>query len=356
MASKCADARFICIGDEPTPGLARDLGDRLESRNVPFGTSGDLRIETLCLVEKRKFMIKKIAVVNDLSGFGKCSLTAAIPVIAAMGVQPCPLPTAVLSAQTGFPSYFYDDYTEKMEKIRAEWEKMDVHFDGIYTGFAGNEAQIRQMLRFLDTFYKKGAFLLVDPIMGDEGKIFSIFTPELLAGMKELAGEADLITPNLTELCLLTGTDYRMLEQMTDEKHLVTIAEQMGQNFLRKGSNSHVKKAVVVTGIRFKDEKTGAMKIGNLVVTKRQTKLLAFPYIGGSFSGTGDLFASILAGGMARGEDLFETVELAGTLIGAAMADAAEEKVPRNEGANYEKYLGMLIPGADWKNFGKRGA
>ena len=147
-----------------------------------------------------------------------------------------------------------------------------------------------------------------------------------------------------------------MLEQMTDEKHLVTIAEQMGQNFLRKGSNSHVKKAVVVTGIRFKDETTGAMKIGNLVVTKRQTKLLAFPYIGGSFSGTGDLFASILAGGMARGEDLFETVELAGTLIGAAMADAAEEKIPRNEGANYEKYLGMLIPGADWKNFGKRGA
>ena len=118
--------------------------------------------------------------------------------------------------------------------------------------------------------------------MGDEGKIFSIFTPELLAGMKTLAGEADLITPNLTELCLLTGTDYRMLEQMTDEKHLVTIAEQMGQNFLRKGSNSHVKKAVVVTGIRFSDEKTGEMKIGNLVVTKRQTKLLAFPYIGGS--------------------------------------------------------------------------
>ena len=217
--------------------------------------------------------------------------------------------------------------------------------------WSGTEDADRTDAWFLDTFYKKGAFLLVDPIMGDEGKIFSIFTPELLVGMKELAGEADLITPNLTELCLLTGTDYRMLEQMTDEKHLVTIAEQMGQNFLRKGSNSHVKKAVVVTGIRFKDETTGAMKIGNLVVTKRQTKLLAFPYIGGSFSGTGDLFASILAGGMARGEDLFETVELAGTLIGAAMADAAEEKVPRNEGANYEKYLGMLIPGADWKKF-----
>ncbi len=305
------------------------------------------------IVKRGLFMIKKIAVINDLSGFGKCSLTAAIPVIAAMGVQPCPLPTAILSAQTGYPSYYYDDYTENMEKIRAEWEKMDVHFDGIYTGFAGNEAQAAQMLRFLDAFYKKGAFLLVDPIMGDEGKVFPIFSPELLFVMKELAGKADLITPNLTELCLLTGTDYRMLEQMTEEKHLVTIVTQMGQNFLRKGSNSHVKKAVIVTGIRFRDEKSGEAKIGNLVVTKKQTKMLTFPYIGGSFSGTGDLFASIVTGGVARGDDLFETVELAGTLIGAAMADAAAEGIQRNEGANYEKYLGMLIPGVDWKHFGK---
>lgn len=298
-------------------------------------------------------MIKKVAVINDLSGFGKCSLTAAIPVIAAMGVQPCPLPTAVLSAQTGFSSYYYDDYTEKMGKIREEWEKMGAHFDGIYTGFAGNEAQVAQMLKFADSFYKKGAFLLVDPIMGDEGKVFSIFSQELLAKLKELAGRADLITPNLTELCLLTGTDYRMLEQLTDEKHLVTIAGQMGQNFLRKGTNSHVKKAVIVTGIRFRDEKTGEPRIGNLVVTKKQTKMLTFPYIGGSFSGTGDLFASIVTGGVARGDDLFETVELAGTMIGAAMEDAAAEQISRNEGANYEKYLGILIPGTDWKHFRK---
>lgn len=125
-------------------------------------------------------MIKKIAVVNDLSGFGKCSLTAAIPVIAAMGVQPCPLPTAVLSAQTGFPSYFYDDYTEKMEKIRAEWEKMDVHFDGIYTGFAGNEAQIGQMLRFLDTFYKKGHFCSWIRLWEMRGKYFQSSPPNCL--------------------------------------------------------------------------------------------------------------------------------------------------------------------------------
>lgn len=116
-------------------------------------------------------MSKKIAVINDLSGFGRCSLTAAIPTISVMGVQPCPLPTAVLSAQTGFPSYYCDDYTEKMEHFRQEWEKMGVQFDGIYTGFVASETQIRRIFRFLDTFYRESTFLLVDPVMGDEGRV-----------------------------------------------------------------------------------------------------------------------------------------------------------------------------------------
>ena len=96
-------------------------------------------------------MVKKIAVIQDLSGFGKCSLTAAIPVISVMGVQPCPLPTAVLSAQTGYPSYYLDDYTDKMEYIRSEWEKLGAHFDGIYTGFVASEAQID---RIFERFYR----------------------------------------------------------------------------------------------------------------------------------------------------------------------------------------------------------
>ena len=128
--------------------------------------------------------MKKIAVINDLSGFGKCSLTAAIPVISVMGVQPCPLPTAVLSAQTGFVDYYCDDYTEKMEYFRQEWKKMNVHFDGIYTGFMANETQVQQVFRFLDTFYKEDTFLVVDPIMGDEGIRFSFCTDMMLRGMK----------------------------------------------------------------------------------------------------------------------------------------------------------------------------
>ncbi|WP_285824094.1 pyridoxamine kinase [Schaedlerella arabinosiphila] len=285
-------------------------------------------------------MAKKIAVINDLSGFGRCSLTAAIPTISVMGVQPCPLPTAVLSAQTGFPSYYCDDYTEKMEHFRQEWEKMGVQFDGIYTGFVASETQIRRIFRFLDTFYGESTFLLVDPVMGDEGRVYKLFTPELLRRMKELALRADVVTPNLTELCLLTGADYGELGRMKGEKEITEAAGELAEKLMESGPDT-----VVVTGIRFEDAQSGERMIGNLAVDQSGRRLSAFPYIGGSFSGTGDLFASIIAGGIARGDDIFRTMDLAGEFVERAMKDSAAEGVERNQGTNFEKYLGMLLPG-----------
>lgn len=282
-------------------------------------------------------MTKKIAVINDLSGFGRCSLTAAISVIASMGVQPCPLPTAILSGQTGYPSYFYDDYTDKMDEFRREWKKMGVSFDGIYTGFMSDGRQIEKVFDFLDTFYRKKTFLLTDPIMGDDGRRFGMCTPEFLGMMKELTAGADIITPNLTELCLLTDTDFRMIELMTDEKHLLTIVEQMARNVMDRGT-----KAVVVTGIRFTDSSDGVQKMGNLAVTRKEKFLSAFPFVGESYSGTGDLFASVIAGGRARGDKLEKSMETAGRLIGLALEDSVRGKVPRNDGVDYEQYLWML--------------
>lgn len=282
-------------------------------------------------------MTKKIAVINDLSGFGRCSLTAAISVIASMGVQPCPLPTAILSGQTGYPSYFYDDYTDKMDEFRREWKKMGVSFDGIYTGFMSDGRQIEKVFDFLDTFYRKKTFLLTDPIMGDDGRRFGMCTPEFLGMMKELTARADIITPNLTELCLLTDTDFRMIELMTDEKHLLTIVEQMAGNVMDRGT-----KAVVVTGIRFTDSSDGVQKMGNLAVTRKEKFLSAFPFVGESYSGTGDLFASVIAGGRARGDKLEKSMETAGRLIGLALEDSVRGKVPRNDGVDYEQYLWML--------------
>ena len=283
-------------------------------------------------------MTKKIAVINDLSGFGRCSLTAAISVIAAMGVQPCPLPTAILSAQTGYPSYYYDDYTDKMELIYRQWDKMEARFDGIYTGFMSGERQVRKAAEFADLFCRKDTFLLVDPIMGDNGERFSFVTAGMRAEVKALASRADIITPNLTELCLLTGTDYRMVGEMTEKKHLVTAAEQMAGNMIAAGT-----KEVVVTGIRYKDENNGAEMMANLAVTGEATFLSACPFIGESYSGTGDLFASVIAGGKARGDKLSDTVQLAGEMITRAVEESVKNQVPRNEGVDYEKYLGMVM-------------
>lgn len=290
-------------------------------------------------------MTKRIAVINDLSGFGRCSLTAAISVIAAMGVQPCPLPTAILSAQTGYPSYFYDDYTDKMGNIRKEWEKMGVSFDGIYTGFLSGNRQIGKVMEFLDAFYKKDSgFLLVDPVMGDNGQRFSIFSSEFQSEMKQLVSRADIITPNLTELCLLADVDPEAIVKRPgekripeDEKQIMHAVEELARSVMKTGP-----KEVIVTGIRFADSADGKEKMGNLIVTRDGAKLFSQPFIGESYSGTGDLFASVIAGGKARGDSLEADTELAGEMIARAMRDSVREGIPRDEGVEYEKYLPML--------------
>ncbi len=282
-------------------------------------------------------MTKKIAVINDLSGLGRCSLTAAISVIAAMGVQPCPLPTAVLTAQTEYPSYYLDDYTDKMEHFRTEWQKLGQTFDGIYTGFVANERQIEHIFQFVDTFRRNGAFLLVDPVMGDDGMRYDTFTPKLLKQMQALARMADIITPNVTELCLLTGSDYGEVIRHTDEEGLINAIRKMALTFLKDGA-AHI----IVTGICFTDS-SGIEKMGNLYVGRSGASLHAFPYIGRHYSGTGDLFASCIAAGTARGDPIPKSISLAGSFLEAALTDSVNGQVLPNDGVNYEKYLSMLL-------------
>lgn len=284
-------------------------------------------------------MVKKIAVIQDLSSFGRCSLTAAISVISAMGVQPCPLPTAILSGQTGYPSYYLDDYTNKMDHFRREWEKMNVHFDGIYTGFMASEAQIAHVISFLDTFYKKDTFLLVDPVMGDNGHPFPFFTPELRHQLTVLAKRADIITPNLTELCLLTNTDYDMLLRTTSTEKLFQHIQHIAQSYIyAKGPST-----IVVTGVEHHDIQGNPM-MANLAVTTGNCAISSSPYIGESYSGTGDLFASVLAGGIARGDLAKDLIHLASDFISKALTDTVTEKIPRNDGVNYERFLSLLCP------------
>ena len=281
--------------------------------------------------------MKKIALINDLSGLGKCSLTAAIPVISVMGIQACPLPTAVLSAQTGFPGYIYDDYTEKMDQFTAHWKQIGMEFDGIYSGFLGNAAQIRKVQNFLDQFQTKDNLYLADTIMGDHGKAFGMYKEEFLREMQELAKRADVLTPNLTELCLLAEADYESLTAHRQEQDYIERIEEVCQNLIWKAKRAQT---VVVTGIMTSGEEKEY--IGNLAVSSREKCYVESPYTGVSFSGTGDLFASVLCGSLVNGEPMRETIERAVFFLQDAIEEATQEKIPRDHGVNFEPYLSRL--------------
>ena len=253
-----------------------------------------------------------------------------------MGVQPCPLPTAILSAQTGYPSYFLEDFTDKMEAFRLEWKNLGAEFDGIYTGFVASEIQIEHIFQFIETFRREKTFLLVDPVMGDDGNKYDMFTEGLLRKMKKLVFMADVITPNLTEFCLLADVEYGEVCRLSGDKLMQTL-RQMVDRILPSGPDT-----VVVTGIHFTDE--GGEKIGNLILTEKDSQMIAFPYIGQSFSGTGDLFASILAGGMARGDRIEDLCELAGRFTWRAMEDSVKNGTENISGTEFERHLGMLLP------------
>ncbi|GIN23339.1 pyridoxamine kinase [Siminovitchia fordii] len=282
--------------------------------------------------------MKKVAVIQDLSSFGKCSLTAAIPVLSVMGVQACPLPTAILSAQTDYPSFFYEDLTSKMHYFEEEWSKLNVTFDGIYTGFVTGREQIDNIFRFLETFYKKDTLLLVDPIMGDRGEAYKLFTDEMLVRMKELVKCADVITPNVTECCLLTGLSYEKLHKYTNEKDFLKALEEVG-TIMQQETGAQV----IITGVNPPSADIDNQLIGNMYLTGDGTFYRAMPYNGKSYSGTGDLFASVIMGSMMRGEDLKKSIQLAEEFLSAAIKDTYLEETPEVEGINFEKYLRMLL-------------
>ena len=282
--------------------------------------------------------MKRVALINDLSGFGKCSLTAAIPVISVQGIQACPLPTAVLSAQTGFENYYCDDFTDRMDFFIEEWKKMDVSFDGIYSGYLAGPKQIAKVLHFLKEFKKENTFYLADPVMGDSGQKYSIFSEELLTGMRELTGQADVITPNLTELCLLAGEDYEVLVSLRKSGDYLQRIQEICGKLLTRASGQQT---IMVTGII--QEKEGQEFVGNLAVSGKESFYVETPYTGMGFSGTGDLFASVICGSLVNGLSVREAVEKATYFLQEAIEEASKENIPRNHGVHFEKYLSRLL-------------
>ena len=276
-------------------------------------------------------MIKKAAVINDISGFGKCSLTATIAVLSVMGVQPCPMPTAVLTNQTGYKNHYCMDLTDELCHYKEMWSLNNESFDGIYSGYIADKRQVDIIFDFINTFRKSNTVVLVDPVMGDNGRLYSAFSNETCKKVCSLARSADIITPNLTELCILTDTDFEKLNSHCESDDFLNRISDVA-----KGAFSHSEQKIVVTGI-----KKGKC-IYNGVFTKQDCSFVKAECHGGSFSGTGDIFASIVFASVVNGESLVSAVKKAVSFIEKATADTAKEPYDRNDGINFEKFLYQL--------------
>ncbi len=275
---------------------------------------------------KKQNSLKNCAVINDLSGFGRCALTVSLPILSALRVRACPVPTAVLSNHTGFDEYFFSDFTENMEPYFENWEKLHLHFDGIYTGFLGSERQVDIINAFADKFKAPDTLLFVDPVMGDHGKLYSTYTLHLVQRMKDLSARADIITPNLTELSFLSDVPYDEL-LVADDKKLFSIAEKIGAG------------KVVITGIRRNS------RVFNLAIDCKSgdTFSSSSRYIGGEYCGTGDLFASLLCGYMIRGLSLSRALKRATAFLKTAVASSLELGVSPLDGIAFEPVLKKLF-------------
>ncbi len=277
----------------------------------------------------------RVAAIHDLSGFGRCSLTVAIPILSAMGVQCCPLPTAFLSTHTGgFTGYTFLDMTDEMPRVARHWASLGLQFDAIYSGFLGSERQIGIVEDFIAAFRTPRTRVVIDPVMGDDGRAYQTYTPELCAGMTRLAKLADVITPNLTEAAFLLGADYRDLPgadgQPADETALCRLAEELSLGGTR---------SVALTGASVQSGKTGALCFDR---ENGKTELVQTAFIAHPLHGTGDVFASVLTGGMVRGEDLPQAARRAVTFIRRCAERTVAEGLPLREGVDFEPLLGLL--------------
>lgn len=265
---------------------------------------------------------KKIAVINDFCGFGRCSIAASLPIISSLKIQCCPLPTSVFSNHTGFESFYYTDFTEHMDAYIDEWAKLDLRFNGILSGFLGSTEQIAIVKRFFERFKNKNTVAVIDPVMGDYGKLYPTYSPLLAEKMSELVQFADILTPNLTEACILTNTAYR-----TDinEDELTKISEKLS----RMGP-----KKIVISGLeRGDDLENFVFEAGKPPMTVREHK------VGPCRSGTGDVFSSIIAADSVNGKDLESSVKHASGFISKVLRRTLELDIPKTDGICFEEFL-----------------
>ncbi|MCL1866383.1 MAG: pyridoxamine kinase [Oscillospiraceae bacterium] len=279
---------------------------------------------------------KKAAAIHDLSGFGRCSLGVIIPTLSVMNVQVCPVPTAVLSTHTGgFDNIVFKDLTDFISPCCSHYKSLGIEFDAVYSGFLASAAQIYGCLDFFSGF--ANTLKVVDPVMGDNGKPYKTYTPELCEKMSELVEVADIITPNLTESAILLGEDYR--ESLT--------TDSVKDRLKRLCEKS---KAAVITGVVIADIADGEkdFKVCNAGYERESGEFIFVEYehIPTHYPGTGDIFASVLLGATLSGDNLRTAVKRATDFARKAVVFTHEvggAGYQNRDGVMFESLLGQLL-------------
>jgi len=270
--------------------------------------------------------LKRAAAIHDISGFGKCSLTVALPIISAAGIEVSVLPTAVLSTHTGgFTGFTYRDLTEDMQPITEHWKSLDIRFDAIYTGFLGSFEQLDLVTKFFETFKTYDNLILVDPVMADNGELYSIFSTEFALGMRRLCEKADIIVPNLTEAALLTGEPY----------HPGPYTQSYIENMMKKLSAIGPRK-IVLTGVYFNEEELGAAAYD---AASGETAYCFEKRVPGYYHGTGDVFGSALLAALLNDFPLNEAAAVAVRFTVSSIQKTAQAGTDIRFGVNFEQTI-----------------
>ena len=270
---------------------------------------------------------KRILTIQDISCVGQCSLTVALPIISACGVEACILPSSVLSTHTGgFTGFTFHDLTDDMPAIKDHWVKENIRFDAFYTGYLGSAKQIEYVKNIFSATNKEGAVKIVDPAMADNGKLYTGFDMAFVEEMKKLCAEADYVIPNLTEACFLTGSEYK---EQYDKEYIVDILRRL---------TALGCKNVVFTGVSYNEKTTGVVVYENGEYTYYEHEKLPR-----GWHGTGDVYASVFTGALMRGKTAAEAAAIAADFALECIKETAANEPDHWYGVAFEKVLGKLI-------------
>ena len=273
-------------------------------------------------------IIPRIAAIHDLSGFGRCSLSVIIPTLSAMGMQVCPLPTAVLSTHTGgFEGYTFVDLTDTMTDYYNHWKSLGISFDCIYSGFLGSCRQIDIIMAFADDFAKDNTLVVVDPVFADGGKLYDTFTHDFIPHMKRLVSRAHIITPNITEASFLLGNVQKDVYTRDEVKDMLLRLSELGPE------------TAVITSMSMPD-----MKNCVTAYSRNDGRFwrIMCDYVPAEYPGTGDIFTSVLTGALLEGDSLPVAIDRAVQFVSMAIRTTFGYNTPQREGVILERVLHTL--------------